>query len=120
MKPREMAARIAAEAPHYPVKVDFDRRRDTERTKFSFGTFKVSCLAYQEAVRDMAAKLAKGYHRKGNHDGWYVELPKGSRLPSLRRPPDADQLLADLEAELGDKNAYSSPYEKSAPCSPLM
>src|SRR5579859_7288403 len=67
MKLREMGARIALEAAKYPTKIEYELAQTKvildERAEFIFGTFKVSCLGYQEAVRDLAEKIAKGFRR---------------------------------------------------------
>src|SRR5579859_5406042 len=71
MKLREMGARIALEAAKYPTKIEYELAQTKvildERAEFVFGTFKVSCLGYQEAVRDMAAKIARGFRRTTQH-----------------------------------------------------
>lgn len=56
----------------------------------------MSCPANHEAVRDMAAKLFKGYGARG------VPSKKARRYLSLTRPADADAQLAALLIECGD------------------
>jgi hypothetical protein len=58
---------------------------------FKFDGLRISCPASR--VESVAAKYLKGFRRKTQH-----LLPK----PTLRRPPDADALLAKLATEVDD------------------
>lgn len=122
MKTREIGARIAAEAHRYlsqPTLGNPPKRHEYALTAgaefkaatelweserkaynaivpieiFRDGAFVVRCLPYREAIERVAAKYAKGW--RANH-GCNAKLAR----PSLRRPPNADALLAALELEL--------------------
>lgn len=99
MKYREIAARIAAEAPKYPSEADapkYPTGADWRgpRTTFRFGTLRIHCLAYQEAILRVAEKYRKGLHAKSTSHK--------ARMPTLHRPKDADARLAELLAECGE------------------
>lgn len=124
MKLREIAARlneVAARAPacvHVtPVwlsatlgKYKVDRARATEcaceSDVFRFGTLVIRCRAGAEHIRAIADKYAKGPRALRAGSGLPArELPG---RPTLRRPKDADAMLAALEAELaGDAPAFA-------------
>jgi hypothetical protein len=105
MKLREIAARIAQEASKYPPKLDYMRKRGTEGpdtfVSFEFGTLRIKCRAFHEAVQAVAEKYRKGTASLRSRQNLPpATLPKGRH--SLKRPPDADKLLAALEAELAE------------------
>jgi hypothetical protein len=90
---RTIAAHLRTEAPKYPTEIDYGTS-DVVAT-FTFGTLKVMCPAYQERILSVAAKYERGYRKPHSVN---ARLTK----PTLRRPPDADALLAALESELGE------------------
>jgi hypothetical protein len=98
MKAREIAARIAAQAPEYPTKINRPDN-DSERARFAFGTLRLSCMANQEAVLAMAHKYERGLYFHTAR----TQVHRLSKHPGMKRPPDADALLAALFAECGEE-----------------
>jgi hypothetical protein len=98
MKTREIAARIATEAAKYPTEIAYVA--GTPDAEFRFGTLRIRCPAYQEAVLKVARKYELGLCFYTTHKKRKGAFP----LPAhtLRRPPDADALLAALLAECGE------------------
>ena len=95
MKFREIGARIAAEAPKYPCEVDYSSKARPTAVAYQEGAFKVACLAYREAVLNVAAKYSKGF-RKAYSENTLL------KKPTLCRPPDADVRLKVLLEECGE------------------
>lgn len=81
-KLREIAACIAVEAPKYPNRIDY--ADSTARAEFVFGTFKVSCPACHESVRDMAERIAKGFKRKTQYPSQPMSMrPSRAELAAI-------------------------------------
>ena len=83
VKTRVIAAYLAQAIHAFP-----DDAPDDARVTFKFGTLTIRCHASAPAVRMVAEKYRKGFHRHAAAD----KLSK----PSLRRPVNADALLAAL------------------------
>ena len=83
VKTRVIAALLAQAIHAFP-----DDAPDDVRATFKFGTLTIRCHASASAVRAVAEKYRKGFNRHSACD----KLSK----PSLRRPPNADALLAAL------------------------
>jgi hypothetical protein len=85
MKTKEIGEQLAAEALKYPEKKGYN---GSSVATFEIDGLRIRCPAYQERIASVAAKYIKGFR-------W-----KTQRLllkPTLRRPPNADELLASLE-----------------------
>ena len=93
MKFREIAAHLRLKAAAYPTEIDYGD--SVTVCEFAFGSLRIRCLAYQEAILKVAAKYEFGIH-----------AGKNTRKPQkadLRRPPDADARLTALMAECGEE-----------------
>jgi hypothetical protein len=105
MKNREIAARIRAGAPNYPTQAEYEakyrvhRYIDVPRAVFVFGTLKLECFAYQEAVLNMAKKF-----ERNSYSGKHGRPQRGT----LARPAGADALLAKLQAEFTSDGAKAA------------
>jgi hypothetical protein len=97
MKFREIAARLAEAAAAMP---DLDAD-EIGTVSFRFGTLKITCRATADAVRAIAEKYRKGA-RCNFHGYGRCRTVFNPRKPSLKRPPDADMILAALAVELYD------------------
>lgn len=90
LKPREIAARLREAATTASIEESaWEKRRE-----FRFGTLVIRCADHAEAIRKVAAKYERGFRAP-------TSAHKLGR-PSLRRPPNADELLRALEIELAD------------------
>jgi hypothetical protein len=108
MKLRDIAARLreaAATLEPRPIRAAYQNAsmaaaaarvlaEPAPRVAFKFGTLVITCDAYRESVADVAAKYERGFRR-------HTAADKLSR-PTLRRPPNADAMLAALAAECGE------------------
>jgi|SRR5579859_7478108 len=104
MKVREMGARIAAEAPKFPTEAEYEaavRNGAPERAEFTFGTFKVSCWGHHEAVRAMAARIAKGFRRTTQPPSrpMSMSVSRGELAAIQRRIADDRNITVEHEAE---------------------
>lgn len=64
------------------------------------GTFKITCRGTRDAVRNVADKYEKGPRSLRAWSGLPPREPLAK--PTLRRPANADALLAELLAECGE------------------
>jgi hypothetical protein len=106
MKNREIAARIRAGAPNYPTQAEYEAKHrmhryaiDVSRAVFVFGTLKLECFAYQEAVLSMAKKF-----ERNSYSGKHGRPQRGT----MARPADADALLSKLQAEFTSDGAKAA------------
>lgn len=133
MKYREIAARIAQLASQYPTEpeplckpvrtnyaytagaefraavelYEIERKERPQPIEvFRDGSFVVRCLPYRETIERVAAKFERGDRKAANVNS------KLTRHTSLKRPKDADALLAALLVECGDT---SETQELAAP-----
>jgi hypothetical protein len=108
VKLRDIAGRlreVAATLPYKPIPAAYLKSdmaaaaarvvaQPAPRIEFHFGTLTVRCDAYAESVRAVAAKYERGTAALRNGMGLPARNLPGKA--SMRRPPDADAILAAL------------------------
>lgn len=77
-----------------------------DKQTFQFGTLTIRCMGSREAIQAVADRYAKGFHRSSCYGqggrSYYKPAPKKPAWQNMRRPPNADSLLIELEMELAE------------------